>query len=61
MKTATIKFKANGKNYTVTMPWRGVEQHAKDIRAIYKKHGVKKATCQMVTLSTWGFWCGYTI
>lgn len=61
MKTATIKFKTNGKNYTMTFTWRGSEEFRKTVKSIYRQLKVKKATCQYFTLSTWGFWCGYAI
>lgn len=61
MTTVTINFKSKGKEYTRVFLWRGPEATFEHIKRIYKKLGVKKATCQSFKLSTWNFWAGYAV
>lgn len=59
MRTVTIKFKANNKKYVEEFPWEGTDLFLDNVKAIYKKLGIKKATCQEFKISSWWFWCGY--
>jgi hypothetical protein len=61
METVTIQFKANRKTYIIEFPWRGADNFPKDVRAIYKKYGVEKATNQMFTRPDYHGWISFVI
>lgn len=60
METVKIQFKANKKTYIIEFPWRGTDNFLKDVRAIYKKYGIEKATSQMFTRPGHG-WTSFKI
>ena len=59
METVTIQFNVKKKIYTITFPWRGADNFADDVRAIYKKYGIEKATNQMFTRPNYHGWVSF--
>ena len=59
-KMATVKFTANGKNYSHTFP-HSVDTRVDELKSFMAKNKIRKKdihNCQ-ITIDGWGFWAGF--